>query len=111
LQSCKIDPVVVDAPGVGDPDFSCLRGKPHEFVVEATSLLPERVTEKSNIPNRVPEDLEGRSFGLLTAQIDETATKKLRQFRSIAVPGLLAIASSHFGSTILLDALAACPPI
>lgn len=107
LQACKVDPVVVDAPGVGGPDFSCLGGKPPEFVVEATSLLPERVTEKSNIPNRVPEDLEGGSFGLLTAQIDETATKKLRQFRSIAVPGVLAIASSHFGSTILLDALAA----
>jgi hypothetical protein len=76
-------------------------------VVEATSLLPERVTEKSNIPNREPEDLEGGSFGLLTAQIDETATKKLHQFRSIAVPGVLTIASSHFGSTILLDALAA----
>lgn len=107
LQSCKVDPVVVDAPGVGGPDFSCLRGRPREFKVEATSLLPERVTEKSNLPNRVPEDLEGGSFGLLTAQIDETATKKLRQFRSIAVPGLLAIASSHFGSTVLLDALAA----
>ena len=107
LLACKVDPMFVDAPGVGGPDFSCLRGKPQEFMVEATSLLPERVTEKSNIPNRAPEDLEGGSFGLLTAQIDETATKKLHQFRSIAVPGVLAIASSHFASTILLDALAA----
>jgi hypothetical protein len=107
LQASKVGPGVVDAPGVGGPDFSCLRGVPQEFLVEATSLLPERVTEKSNIPNRVPEDLEGGPFGLLTAQIDEAATKKLHQFKGIAVPGVLAIASSHFGSTILFDAPAA----
>ena len=67
----------------------------------------KRVTEKFNLTNRVPEDLEGGPFGLLRVQIDETATKKLRQFDGIAVPGVLAIASSHFGSTILLDAPAA----
>jgi hypothetical protein len=104
LQACKVDPVLADAPGVGGPDFRSLHGKPQEFMVEATSLLPKRVTEKSNIPNRVPEDMEGGSFGLVTAQIDETATKKLRQFKNIAVPGVLAIASSHFGSSILMDA-------
>ena len=65
LQYCKVDPLVVDKPNVGGPDFSCLQGKPQEFMVEATSLLPQRVTEKSNIPNRVPEDLEGGPFGLL----------------------------------------------
>jgi hypothetical protein len=107
LQYCKVDPVVVDKPNVGGPDFSCLHGKPQEFMVEATSLLPERVAEKSNIPNRVPEDLEGGPFGLLTAQIDATATRKLRQFKNVAVPGVLAVASSHFGSSILLDAPAA----
>jgi len=66
-------------------------------------LLPERVTERSNIPNRVPEDMEGGPFGMLTAQIDETATKKQRQFRYTTKPGILAIASSHFASHILLD--------
>lgn len=107
LQYCKVEPVVVDTPNVGGPDFSCLTGKPQEFMVEATSLSPDRVTERSNIPNRVPENMEGGPFGLLTAQIDETATKKLRQFKNITTPGLLAIASSHFGSSILLDAPAA----
>jgi len=95
LQACKADPVVVDAPGVGGPDFLMPQRKAAGVRWEATSLLPERVTEKSNIPNREPENLEGGSFGLLTAQIDETATKKLHQFRSIAVPGVLTIASSH----------------
>ena len=76
-------------------------------MVEATSLLPNRVSEKSNIPNCVPKDMEGGPFGLLTVQIDETATKKLHQFRDISVPGILAIASSHFASSILLDAPAA----
>src|SRR5262249_27113297 len=107
LQACKVDPFVVDTPNVGGPGFSCFRGSRQEFMVEATSLLPERVTEKSNIPNRVPEDMEGGPFGLLTAQIDETATKKLHQLKKIAVPGILAIASSHFGSTIVMDSVAA----
>jgi hypothetical protein len=56
LQACKVDPTVADSPGVGGPDFQCLEGKPNAFMAEATSLLPERVTKKSNIPNRVPED-------------------------------------------------------
>jgi hypothetical protein len=107
LQACKVDPVIADKPGVGGPDFHCLAGKPNVFMVEATSLLPKRVTEKSNLPNRFPENLEGGPFGMLTAQIDETATKKLRQFKEIATPGILAIASSHFGSPILMDAPAA----
>lgn len=107
LQACKVDPIVADIPGVGGPDFHCLRGKPNAFMVEATSLLPARVTEKSNIPNRIPDDLEGGPFGLLTAQIDETATKKLHQFRGTTTPGILAIASSHFGSPMLMDARAA----
>jgi len=51
--------------------------------------------------------MEGGPFGLLTAQIDETATKKLPQFSGITKPGILAIASSHFGSHILLDSQAA----
>jgi hypothetical protein len=107
LQTCKVDPIVADAPGVGGPDFLCLQAKPKEFVVEATSPLPDRVTQVSNIPNRVPEDMEGGPIGLLTAQIDETATKKLHQFKNISVPGVLAIASSHFGSSILMDAQSA----
>jgi hypothetical protein len=107
LQYCKVEPVVVDTPGVGGPDFHCLQHKPSAFMVEATSLLPDRVTEKSNIPNRVPEDMEGGPIGLLTAQLDETTTKKLYQFKNLAIPCVLAIASSHFGSPILLDAPAA----
>ena len=59
LQACKVVPVGGDVPGVGGPDFSCLRGKPREFMVEATSVLPERLIEKSNIPSRIAEDLEG----------------------------------------------------
>jgi hypothetical protein len=107
LQACRVDPAVADAPGVGGPDFRCLQGKPREFMVEATSLLPDRVTKVSNVPNRVPEHMEGGPFGLLTAQIDETATKKLYQFSSIEAPGVLAIASSHFGSSILMDSQSA----
>ena len=34
-------------------------------------------------------------------------TKKLHQFKNITVPGVLAIASSHFGSSILMDSQSA----
>ena len=70
-------------------------------MVEATSLLPERVTKESNVPNRAPEDMEVGPIGLLTAQVDETATKKLHQVKKANAPLVLAIASSHFGSPIL----------
>ena len=55
LQACKVDPVVADKPGIGGPGFHCLHGKPNAFMVESTSLLPKRVTEKSNLPNRISE--------------------------------------------------------
>jgi hypothetical protein len=107
LQSCKVFPPLLTRRVLEGPDFLCLEGKPQEFMVEATSLLPDRVTKISNIPNCVPEDIEGGPFGLLTAQIDEAATKKLYQFKNTAMPGILAIASSHFGSTILMDSQSA----
>jgi len=107
LHYCKVDPVVADVPGVGGPDFSCLNGKPRQFMVEATSLLPDRVTDKSKIPNRVPEHLKHGAFRLLTPQIEDAATKKLHQFKGAAGPGVLAIASSHFASPVLMDAQAA----
>ena len=49
LQACKVNPVVADTPGIGGPDFCCLDGTPQSFMVEATSLLPERVTKESHI--------------------------------------------------------------
>ena len=107
LQSCKVNPLVADTPGLGGPDFRCLDGTPQTFMVEATSLLPERVTKVSHVPNRVPQNMVGGAFGLLTAQIDETATKKTPQFKSIGMPGILAIASTHFGAPFLMDAKAA----
>lgn len=107
LQACKVNPAVVDKPGKGGPDFLCLAGTPQQFMVEATSLLPERITKETAIPNRFPEDMEGGAFGLLTAQIDETATKKMHQFKGIGMPGILAIASTHFGAPLVMNAMAA----
>ena len=107
LQDLGANPAIADQPGRGGPDFLCLGGTPQQFMVEATSLLPDRVTKQSRIPNRVPEDMEGGAFGLLTAQIDETATRKRLQFKNLGMPGILAIASTHFGAPLLMDAQAA----
>jgi hypothetical protein len=55
----------------------------------------------------LPEEIKGQSFGLLTAQLDEKVTRKLSQFKGLALPSLIAIASRHFGAPLVLDALAA----
>jgi hypothetical protein len=107
LQTCNVNPVVADVPGAGGPDFLCAGGTADQFLVEATSFTPEKVTKDTNIRNQVPEDLEGGPFGLLTSQVDEKATEKLRQFADIEMPGVLAIASTHFGASIVFNSMAA----
>jgi hypothetical protein len=76
-------------------------------MVEATSFLPEKVTKDTFIRNEVPEDMGGGAFGLLTAQIDEKATAKKHQFEGIGMPGVLAVASTHFGAPLVLNSMAA----
>lgn len=107
LQACKVKPDVADKPNAGGPDFLCDGGVYGKFMVEATSFTPDKVTRDTALPNAAPDEITGQAFGLLTRQIDEKAADKRRQFDALSMPGILAIASSHFGASLVLDYMAA----
>jgi hypothetical protein len=107
LQYCKVNPAVADIPNSGGPDFLCAGTTADGFMVEATSFLPEKVTRDTGIKNEFPREISGGPIALLTPQIAEKADEKRSQFEKLSMPGVLAIASSHFGAPIVLDAVAA----
>lgn len=113
LQQLGLNPAIADAPGVGGADFLCtykpgvLSNLAVPFVVEATTLDPDAVSRKSSWPNSVPDEISGGPFGLITDRIVERAAKKIPQLAKHPMPRVLAIASSHAGSSVLLDTLAA----
>ena len=108
-------PQVHDQVGIGGVDFLCfdsrrslLRGLPRgQFVVEATSLSPNAVSERSRVPNEVPKGIGGCAFGLLTQNICNKAKDKNKQLRGYLMPRVLAVVTSHSGAPILFDARAA----
>jgi hypothetical protein len=111
LQGFKVDPQIHDQPNSGGPDFICCayRGplaprRPEDrFVVEATSLDPDAVTDRSHIANEVPEDISGGAFGLVTRNICNKAKAKATQLSNYPMPRVLAIASSHAGVAALFN--------
>ena len=107
LQYCGADPEVADMPKSGGLDFLCFKDKPGRFLVEATSFRPEKVTKDTGIPNEVPEGITGGPIGLLTIPILRKGDEKSPQFEKLAIPGVLAVVSSHFGAAVVLDKLAA----
>ena len=76
-------------------------------MVEATSFEIEKITKDTCIENRFPPTKKAHAFDRIGREIDEKATDKRRQFDKITLPGVLAIVSSHLGSTLVLDAQAA----
>jgi hypothetical protein len=74
------------------------------FVVEATSLSPDAVTERSHIPNKAPEGIGGGAIGLLTQNICNKAKDKNKQLKGYPMPRVLSIVTSHFGAAVLFSA-------
>jgi hypothetical protein len=114
LQHFKCQPELHDHESTGGADFLCRpkRGifKPHpadEFVVEATSLNPDAVTERSGIADEVPEGISGGAFALVTRNIVAKAKAKATQLADYPMPRMLAIASSHSGSSALFNSATA----
>jgi hypothetical protein len=105
FKTMGLRPEIHDQVGTGGADFICYGSsgplvKPSpvdRFVVEATSLDPAAVTDRSHIPNECPEEISGGAFGLLTRNIYNKAKDKATQLEGYAMPRVLAIASSHFG--------------
>jgi hypothetical protein len=115
LQHLAVHPEVHEQAGTGGVDFICSRpcgpliktsARPR-FMVEATSLSPEAVTERSHIPNEVPDGIRGGAFGLPIQNIFNKAKAKATQLANYPMPRVLAIVSSHFAATVLFDSLTA----
>jgi hypothetical protein len=114
LQSLHLRPEIHDDVEKGGPDFICagstlsfglrrvIKPSPEDqFVVEATSLDPDAVTNRSTLPNALPEDVSGGSFSLVTKSICNKAKDKTTQLGGYPMPRVLAVASSHaFISTL-----------
>lgn len=115
LQNMGLHPEVHEQAGTGGVDFICSRpcgplrrpSAQDRFVVEATSLSLDAVTERSHIPNEVPDRIRGGAIGLLTQNICNKAKAKATQLADYDMPRVLAIISSHFGAAVLLDSMTA----
>jgi hypothetical protein len=107
LQQCGVKPEIADQLNIGGPDFRCTGIRGEQFMVEATSFEPDKVTKDTSIENEPSPGLNGQAYDLLTRQLEEKAGSKRRQFDQLQCPGILAIASSHLGSSLVLDAYAA----
>ncbi len=107
LQQCCVKPEIADQLNKGGPDFRCTGIRGAQFMVEATSFEPDKVTKDTSIENELSPGLRGQAYAFLTRQLEEKAGAKRRQFEQLQCPGILAIASSHIGSSLVLDADAA----
>jgi hypothetical protein len=114
LQHFGCHPELHDHESTGGADFLCrpsrgiFKANPaDEFVVEATSLNPDAVTERSGICNKVPEVVSGGPFGLVTRNIVSKAKAKASQLANYPMPRMLAIVSSHFGASALFNSTTA----
>lgn len=77
LQGLQLYPEVHDEVGSGGPDLICarsslspaLRGlvppsRDDQFMVEATSLDPDAITDRSQLPDEIPDEIRGGAFSL-----------------------------------------------
>lgn len=110
LQRFSCHPELHDHESTGGADFLCrptrgiFKANPaDEFVVEATSLNPDAVTERSGICNEVPEEISGGPYSLVTRNIVSKAKAKASQLANYPMPRMLAIVSSHFGASALFN--------
>ncbi len=108
LQTLHLSPEIHDDVEKGGVDFMCagstlsfglrtvIMPSPEDrFVVEATSLDPDAVTNRSTLPNELPEGVSGGAYSLLTKSICNKAKHKTTQLGGYPVPRVLAVASSH----------------
>jgi len=108
LQSLHLSPEIHDQVGKGGPDFICAGstlsfamrrlvppGPEDRFVVEATSLDLDAVTNRSGLPNEEPRDMQGSPFSLITRSICNKVKDKTPQLGGHRMPRVLAVACNH----------------
>jgi len=111
LQGFNVDPHINDEVKTGGADFICCASRgplvkrlPEDrFVVEATSLSPDAVTDRSKISNELPDEISGGVFGLVMGNICNKAKDKATQLGGYPMPRVLAIVSSHAGIAALFN--------
>jgi len=73
LQQCGVRPEIADQLNRGGPDFRCAGIRGEQFMVEATSFEPDKVTKNTSIENDLSPGLNGHAYALLTRQLEEKA--------------------------------------
>lgn len=106
LRAEKLEPHLFENVGTGGPDFCCTHSDGGHFLVEATSLDSERVSNRSGLPTEITSS-GGMAFGLITDKLKAKAKSKARQLAGHSLPTVLAIASDHVAASILMDRQAA----
>ena len=107
LQSQRISPQINENSGTGGVDFRCCPERRQEFYVEVASVDDDATASASSWPNRIPEDIGGGAFALITARLKAKTVKKAPQMQELPGARILALTSSHVGASILLGAGAA----
>jgi hypothetical protein len=106
LRAEKLEPYLFEDSGTGGPDFCCTHSRTSRFLVEATSLDPEMVSERSGLSADITGS-GGGAFALITEKLKAKAQSKATQLSGHGMPTVLAITSDHAFASILLDKLAA----
>lgn len=106
LRAEKLKPYLFEDAGTGGPDFCCAPSGTNCFLVEATSLDSEMVSERSGLPAEITGP--GTSaFALITEKLKAKAQSKAAQLAGHGMPTVLAITSDHAFASSLMDKLAA----
>lgn len=106
LRAEKLQPYLFEDTGTGGPDFCCTYCDSDRFLVEATSLDSEMVSERSGLPAKIT-GRGGGAYALITDKLKAKAQSKASQLAGHGLPTVLAITSDHAFASILLDGLAA----
>jgi hypothetical protein len=114
LQTKGLQPEIHDKVGTGGPDFLCCGTrsifKPRtedRFFVEATCIDQDALSSRTHLPKEPPQGISGGAVGMVTTNICNKAKDKDRQVTDCTMPVVLAIVSSHFGATVVMDRMAA----
>jgi hypothetical protein len=106
LRAEKLKPYLFEDAGTGGPDFCCSPPGTNCFLVEATSLDSDMVSERSGLRAEITGP-GGSAFALITEKLKAKAQSKAAQLAGHGMPTVLAITSDHAFASTLMDKLAA----
>jgi hypothetical protein len=100
------NPEIRDLASTGGPDFYCAPNVGSPFILEVTCIKSQTVTSQSHLSEDIGSP--GGPFSLITRALNQRVKSKWKQIKaSDPIPWVIAIASFHTKSSILLDRMAA----